>query len=172
MMEYLKEDLHSPGPFFTIIALVLTVITFVSLGVMGTWALDSSSPLKNMEGRFVKWSDDDPDIVWVQWKGSRDRVCPGSIVRWITNRWVHSLPTTSLPYPDGLPIGDIDNMTPIEIPHHLDGPMVLRTRIDYSCNPLQRIVPFSVQLPDVEIPARPPSQTQRPTVSPTPGANG
>lgn len=169
------EKLNAPGLFFTIMALLLTIFTFVALGVMGTWALDHKTPLSNMEGRFIKWGDEDPDIVWIQWTGHRTRACPGTINRWIaseSSEWVHSLPTMSLPYPDGLPIGNMNNMVPIEIPHHLDGPMILRTRVDYSCNPLQRIVPFSVQLPDIHIPARPASQTRRPTMVPAPGING
>lgn len=169
MFANFRAAFNAPGLFFTIIALMLTIFTFAALGIMGYWAVDQASPVTNMQGRFIEWSKDDPDIAWIRWTGHRNRACPGTVNRWIVNGWVHALPTTSLPYPDGLPIGSMDNVIPIEIPHHLDGGMTLRTRVDYSCNPLQRIVPFSINLPDVQIPERPQTSLPRPSITPTPG---
>lgn len=145
---------------FTILALWLLAITFIPLAISTYWFLDTEPPVTVISSRVIGTAYGSQRTVVVEHILKRNRFCEGIAHRWVVNGvvyqlsplWVGDQAATRRKLPK-----DPDHETTrsiVDMPSILGRTGTYRSSIYYSCNPLQRILPLIVDIPDVFIDLR------------------
>lgn len=136
---------------------ILIAVMWGVVIVVGFWLWDREPPLENLNGRFVKWAEDDARVAVIEWRAIRKRSCQGWNYRnLISDQAVIPLHPWYIEERD-VPPEDIDNVVmwrvEFELPHDFQKAHgSYRVRHEYYCNPLQRILrPITVTAPDVPL---------------------
>lgn len=147
-MRFLKD----PAIRFQWLVTILVALIIGPIGLCLYWAADRQLPILAQSGVFVGWDKNNPRIGWIEWTGIRQRVCDGTSYRWLVDGIVVELPPIHV-----WSNGKVDNpdkkssswRVAFEVPEWFRHNGSYRARILYQCNPLQKVFPLIVQLPDI-----------------------
>lgn len=139
---------------FIILAIWLMIFTVVPLSLATYWLLDTAQPVEVISSRVIGRTENNPRSVIVERRLKRLRFCEGISHRWVANGVVYQLSplwvgTEGVTTKDD-PKRETVRVT-VDLPHYLGNTAVYRSVIHYSCNPLQKLFPLVVMLPDVFI---------------------
>lgn len=162
-----------PASRFQWLVTILVALIIGPIGLCVYWAADRELPILGQSGVFIGWDENNPKIGWIEWTGIRQRVCDGTSYRWLVNGVVIELPQIHV-----WSNGKVDNpekkpsswRISFEVPEWFHHNASYRARILYQCNPLQKVFPLIVQLPDIpfEMPGAKKESLSTDLQSPTP----
>lgn len=155
MPQILKE----PASRFMVLGVGFMLFIMACSATVLYWSLDLQPPFAGVSGTFKGWDEHDPTIGRVEWTGQRYRYCDGKVSRWVINngRYVHFSRSEFSGSSDLPPEeqGRADTVyAKFEIPWGAKQQLVqpkYRIRIEYACNPLQRIFPIVVSPPEIPL---------------------
>ncbi len=142
------------GYAFAVLGWFCGLVILSVIGTVAYWVLDTSPPIVDIHTKFLKWDEERPNLLWISRSGVRVRQCPGKVHRWLIGRAVVQLPEYYLPYPHGTPLGPFQDEVAVEVPEWETSITSYRANVYYACNPIQRLIPLTVIIPDVPIPPR------------------
>lgn len=146
------KSLFDPRRQFILMAVGLVVFTLIILSPIIYWyAFDNTPPVSNLEGEVVLKADDGSWVV-IEWRGHRERSCPGTTRRWLVNGVRSQLPNQGLPYSASSKTGrELVWRERVDIPKHLEPPLLYFIELEYWCNPIHNISPLVLFPPWIRI---------------------
>lgn len=147
-MRFLKD----PASRFQWLVTILVVLIIGPIGLCLYWATDREMPILAQSGVFAGWDEHNPRIGWIEWTGIRQRYCEGTSYRWLVDGVVVELAPIHIRYNGEAPVVNKKTSSwrvPFEIPEWFRQNASYRVRVEYSCNPFQKLYPLVVTLPDI-----------------------
>jgi hypothetical protein len=139
------------GSWFFLVAGCCLLPVLATLMLLAFWLLDQRTPMANIQGHVVGGDRNDPQIVYIERTGTKLRSCDGFSHRWLVDKhgFLFELRDDHIPYPEAPSNKPEKWIFRVEVPPAMRGELIYKTIFYFTCNPIQRLFPIEIDVPDI-----------------------